>query len=113
MHEVGLMSETLRLAEEKALAAGATRIHEIRMRIGRLASVVPDALNYAFEILRDGTMAAGGTLKIDTVDAVCWCAQCQQEFPTPDLIYDCPRCGQPSGQLRQGREMELVSMEIE
>ncbi len=113
MHEVGLMMETLRLAEEKAKAAGATRIHEIRMRIGRLAGVVPEALSYSFEVLRDGTLAAEGALKIESVEAACWCAACQLEFPTPDLIYECPRCGQPSGELRRGREMELISMEIE
>jgi len=113
MHEVGLMAETLRLAEDKAKEAGATRIHEIRMRIGRLAGVVPEALSYAFEVLRDGTLAAEGALKIESVEATCWCATCQLEFATPDLIYECPTCGQASGELRRGREMELISMEIE
>lgn len=107
------MSEILRLAEEQARRSGATRIHEIRLRIGRMAGVVPEALSYAFEVLREGTLAAAGALRIDPVEAACWCAACQQEFPTPDLIYDCPRCGQPSADLRRGKEMDLVSLEIE
>ena len=34
------------------------------------------------------------------------------EFAAADIQYECPRCHRPSGQLRQGREMELAALEI-
>lgn len=112
MHEVGIMQETLRMAEEKARASGAARIHVVRMRIGQMSGVVPEALQGAFEVLSPGTLAEGGTLEFERVSITLWCAGCQQEFPSQDYIFECPTCGEPSGQLRRGREMELISMEV-
>ena len=112
MHEVGIMQATLELAEQQAKASGATVIHKLRVRVGALSGVVPEALEQAFEVLRQGTLAERGELEIETVAATCWCGRCQQEFPAPDYFYTCPRCGELSGELRRGRELQLVSLEI-
>jgi hydrogenase nickel incorporation protein HypA/HybF len=112
MHEYGIMQTTLELALKEALTAGACEIHELRLRVGRLSGVVPEALSYAFEVLRAETMAAGARLEIESVPAVMWCEACQGEFESPEFTCECPRCGVPSRELRRGREMELVSMEI-
>jgi hydrogenase nickel incorporation protein HypA/HybF len=112
MHEVGIMQETLRLAEQQARTAGASQVHKLRLRVGQMSGVVQESLEYAFEVLRSGTLAETAALEIEPIPATCWCATCQAEFPSPDLAYECPRCGQLSGELRRGRELELVSLEI-
>lgn len=112
MHEVGIMQGAVLTAEQQARARGATRIHRLRLRIGQLSGVVPEALQFAFEAVSLGTMAEGGSLEIETVPATFWCSRCQFEFPCPELLPECPRCGQMDGELRQGRELELCSMEI-
>ncbi len=106
------MEGALTVALEQAREAGATRVHEIRLRIGDLSGVVPEALQFAFEALSEGTPAEGARLEIDRVPARFWCEKCQEEFSAPDLFSDCPRCHAPSGTLRAGRELELASMEI-
>jgi hydrogenase nickel incorporation protein HypA/HybF len=112
MHEVGIMQNTLNMALKQAQASGATQVHELRMRIGAMSGVVPDALTFAFEVLRKDTLAAEAKLEIETVPASCWCVRCQTEFPVPDLIYECPQCHEPSVELRRGLELELVSIEV-
>jgi hydrogenase nickel incorporation protein HypA/HybF len=112
VHEYGIMQSTLDTAIQQARAAGASRIHVLRLRVGRLSGVVTDALEFAFEALRSGTPAADARLDIETVPAVLWCAACQVEFESPEFLCECPTCGAVSGELRHGREMELVSMEI-
>jgi hydrogenase nickel incorporation protein HypA/HybF len=112
MHEVGIMQNTLNLALKQAQASGATQVYELRMRIGALSGVVPDALSFAFEVLQKNTPAAEAKLEIETVPASCWCAGCQTEFPVPDLIYQCPQCHELSAELRHGLELELVSIEV-
>ncbi len=107
------MHETIALAVRRAHEAGAHRILEIRLRVGALSGVVPEALEFAFELLRAGTLAESARLQIVPVPATCWCASCQDEFGVPDLIAECPRCGQPSAELRRGRELELDSLEID
>jgi len=113
MHEYSIMQSALQQALHEARAAGAAHVHEIRLRIGVLSGVVPDALQFAFEVLTPGTLAQGAVLKIEDVPARFWCASCQREFVSVNLYAECPDCHSPSGELRTGREMELSAMEVE
>ena len=111
MHEVSLMTEALRMAMDAAKSAGATRVLKLRLRIGTLSGVVPEALRFAFDVVVQGTMAEGATLEIETVRAACWCATCQAEFECENFFNECPRCHDVSGELRRGREMEIADVE--
>lgn len=112
MHEYSIMQSTLDVILAQARAAGASQVHELRLRIGRLSGVVPEALSCAFEVLRTGTPAADARLEIEWTPAVLWCAPCEREFESPEFLCECPVCGAVSRELRRGREMEVVSMEI-
>jgi len=112
MHEVSIMTEALRLATDAAQAAGATRVRKLRLRIGTLSGVVPDALRFAFDVVGRGTLAAAATLEIEVVPASAWCATCQAEFAGESFFNECPRCHDVSGELRRGREMEIADVEI-
>ena len=57
MHEISIMQSTLELAEEQAREAGGNGIARIRLRIGLMSGVVPEALEFAFDVLKKGTMA--------------------------------------------------------
>ncbi len=112
MHELGIVQGTLDAAIKSARDSGASEIHRITMRVGQLSGVVPDALTFGFEALRQGTMAEKAQLEIESIPAVYWCHTCQAEFATEDLFSECPACHQFSSEVRRGRELELVSMEI-
>lgn len=112
MHEVGIIQNALQMAIQQAQASGASRVHQMQLRIGALSGVVPEALQFAFEVVTRETMAAGARLEIETVPATCWCAVCQAEFECPEFLYECPRCHQLSSELRRGLELELSSVEI-
>lgn len=112
MHEVGIMQEAVRLALEKAAASGGTRVHCLRLRVGRMSGVVPDSMRFAFDMICLGTAAEGARLEIDEVPARCWCSRCQAEFPVVELLNECPRCHEFSNDLRGGRELEIASVEI-
>lgn len=113
MHEVAIMSEALRMAEDAAKSAGADRILKLRLRIGSLSGVVPEALEFAFEAVSQGTLAEGAALEIERVPAACWCDNCRAEFECADFFNECPRCHQPGGDLRRGRELDLAAVELE
>lgn len=113
MHELAIMDSALTMALDQAQKAGALRVHAIRLRIGTLSGVVPEALQFAFEALATGTLAEGASLDIESVPARFWCATCTREFQSDDFFAECPACHRPSGELRAGREMELASMEID
>jgi hydrogenase nickel incorporation protein HypA/HybF len=113
MHELSIMQSALNVALAQARQAGATQVHEIRLRIGALSGVVPDALEFAFEALVPGTLAEHAKLAIERVPARFWCATCSWEFQSDDMFAECPDCHSLSGELRAGREMEVASLEID
>ena len=113
MHELSIMQSALEQVLEKARQAGASRVHAIRLRIGVLSGVVPDALQFAFEALAADTPAEGAKLVIEDVPARFWCATCKREFKATRMFAECPNCHRASAELRAGREMELTSMEVD
>ena len=107
------MESALSVALDQAQQAGASRVHVIRLRIGALSGVVPDALEFAFEALAPGTAAENAKLAIEQVPARFWCAGCAREFQSDDMLAECPGCHALSGDIRAGREMEVASLEID
>lgn len=112
MHEVSLMANTLDIALEHAQMQEAQKIHLLKMRVGALSGVVPEALEFAFDICTQGTIAEGAKLEIDYLPVSCYCANCQLNFQPDDVIYECPDCHQISTDIRQGKELELASLEV-
>jgi hydrogenase nickel incorporation protein HypA/HybF len=107
------MQSALGMALDQARQAGARQLLVIRLRIGALSGVAPEALRFAFEVLAPGTLAEKAELAIESVPARFWCAECRREFVSDDLLAECPGCHRPSGELRAGRELEVASLEIE
>jgi len=106
------MTEAVRMAEETARRAGATRITAITLRVGALSGAVPEALEFAWEAVRLGTMLEDARLKIIRVAPVCWCPCCQADFPADGFLSTCPRCRALSGDLRAGGELDLAQVEL-
>lgn len=112
MHEVAIMQSAVETALEQARLAGASRVAVIRLRVGSLAGVAPEALEFACTEVTRGTPAEGARLEIENVPAMAWCAVCQREFPCDDYFAECPRCRTECLELRRGRELQLSSLEI-
>jgi len=112
MHEISIMQGALDLALQTAKASAAKEILCLRLRVGAMTGVVPEALQFAFEVLREGTIAAEARLEVETVPLSCWCPECQMEFESTDWRQECPKCGRLSGEMRCGLELELASVEV-
>jgi hydrogenase nickel incorporation protein HypA/HybF len=79
-----------------------------------LAGVVVDSLEFCWEIATEGTALEGSRLVVKTVPVVMHCEPCDADVEMQGLqSFRCPRCGEPCSDLRQGRELEIDSIEIE
>lgn len=112
MHELSLMTAAMEQAQALARKNNATRIHVIRMRVGALSGVVPEALEFAFEALKPGTPAENGKLEIERLPATFHCGGCGRDLALQQVEFDCPECGGPLTLAGGGRELELADMEI-
>jgi hydrogenase nickel incorporation protein HypA/HybF len=114
MHEVGIISSAIETVIAQVHAHQAKRVLRIVLRIGVLAGVEVEALRFAFEVVARDTLVANAELQIDTVPARAYCATCAEEFEAGGhFIITCSRCGNLSGDLRQGRELELSRIEMD
>jgi hydrogenase nickel incorporation protein HypA/HybF len=112
MHEVGLMQNVLEMSFECAKAHNAARIEAIHIRIGRMAAVVPVALEFAFDVMKRGTMAEHARLNVEYATVVCWCRKCEKEFKPENFSIICPVCEKNDIEIRSGLDMNLVSVEV-
>ncbi|MFY8149885.1 MAG: hydrogenase maturation nickel metallochaperone HypA [Prochlorococcaceae cyanobacterium] len=111
MHELSLLEALRELVEEQARRHGGGRVRCITLRIGSLAGVEAGALHFAHDVVMQGSLAEGSRLVIEPVPA-CWqCGRCALPFTAEDPA--CPRCGDLSRELLQGRELDLASIELE
>ena len=116
MHELALMEALRERALEQAERHGGGVIRSITLRVGSLAGVELEALELAFMVVmeREGPGGAAPVqLRIEPVQARCYCHRCAHDFLAKDGCCDCPVCATISRDLLQGRELELVSLELE
>lgn len=113
MHELSIAHSLVEIADKAACEAGATQVTTVHLRLGVLSGVVKEALLFSFEIAAQGTRLAGATLAIEAVPLVVFCPQCQAEVTLPTVQrFRCPQCDTPTDTIIQGKELELVSIEL-
>lgn len=112
MHELSIAYNLVSIAEDAAKEAGVDQIDSVHLKLGALAGVVQDALLFSFDVATKGTLLEGSTLQIENVPVVIYCEQCDAEHPLENIqLLRCPVCDTPCGDIRQGKELELVYLE--
>lgn len=112
MHEFSLADSMLQMILKQVERSEAQKVEQVNLRIGRLSGVVSEALTFAFEALAEGTPAQVARLAIEDIAVTCYCPWCAHEFAVEGYSYRCPACQTLSREVRKGREMDLVSIEV-
>jgi hydrogenase nickel incorporation protein HypA/HybF len=112
MHELSIALSLLDLVAEEAERRGG-RVVAVHLRLGPLAGVVREALVSAYDLAREGTPLAATELVIEEVPVVAYCPACAAECAPALPHLCCPACGAPTPDVRGGRELEVVALEIE
>jgi hydrogenase nickel incorporation protein HypA/HybF len=111
VHELSIAVAVVEQVEEAVREQGRA-VASLTLRIGELAGVVPEALDFSFGLATEGTALAGARLLIETVDARGRCDGCGREAPTgmPPVLW-CAGCG-ATLTLLSGRELEIVRVTL-
>ncbi|MEV7728545.1 hydrogenase maturation nickel metallochaperone HypA [Streptomyces sp. NPDC101733] len=111
MHEMSIAMAVVGQVEEAADAGGASTVSRVRLQVGELAGVVPDALAFCFELACAGTVLEGAELTTESVTARarCGCGHQWDVGMPPELC--CPDCGLATEvELLSGRELRILSV---
>lgn len=113
MHELSIAMSLLDVAAEEAQRQGGGRVVALHLKLGPLSGVVRGALESAYELAREGTDLAGADLFVQEIPIVGYCSACRGLRTIASVIeLICPDCGRPTPEIVNGRELELVGLEI-
>lgn len=103
----------MEIAEREAAKHNAVRITRIKLQIGEFTSIVKEALEFSFEVIKEGTLAEHAQLEIEVVKLRKRCPSCDEVFESNDLFdFFCPRCNAPA-QIISGREMQIEYIDLD
>jgi hydrogenase nickel incorporation protein HypA/HybF len=112
VHELSLCEGVRGVIEDAARREGFRRVTRVRLEIGRLAGVEPDALRFGFDAAMRGSIAEGATLEVIDLPGRAMCFGCGETVEIVSRLDDCPRCG--GGRLAPagGDEMRVRDLEV-
>lgn len=108
MHELSITQSVVDAVCERA--AGRT-VRSVKVQVGALTAVVPEAMRFCFELVVEGTVAQGARLDIEERPGAAHCRGCGADIVFADLILLCP-CGSADVAVTGGRELQIISMEV-
>ena len=112
MHELSIAQNILDLVNEQLPARDRTRLRSINLRIGELAGVVPESLEFCIAAITSGTEYEGIRLALDRVPFVVECKACGRRSTNDEGVFICSSCFRTDLKLISGDELELISVEL-
>lgn len=113
MHEMSLAESVREIVDDTARSQQARRVTRVRLEIGRLAQVEIEAMRFAFDVVKRGSLAESARLDIVQTDGTAWCMRCAEPVAISQRGNACPQCGSYQLQVTGGDRMRVLDIEIE
>ncbi len=113
MHEMSLAESVREIVDEIARSNGARSVTAVRLEIGKLAQVEIEAMRFAFDVVKRGSLADGARLEIVEIDGSAWCMRCSHAVVIAQRGDACPKCDSYQLQVTGGDRMRVMDIEIE
>jgi hydrogenase nickel incorporation protein HypA/HybF len=110
VHELSIADSIVRIA---CAHAGERRVVRVEVKVGHLRQVVPSALEFAFALVADGSVAEGAELALEVIPAAGCCRACGSESELQGFPLACTACGSLDLQLTRGEELLVDALELD
>lgn len=108
MHELGLCTSIVDAVERRA---GDRPVARVRVRVGKLHHVHPEAFDQSFAIAAMGTVADGADAELVLLPVRARCDSCDACWDGDEIPMACPSCAAVGVALVGGDELVLESIE--
>jgi hydrogenase nickel incorporation protein HypA/HybF len=110
MHELSIADAVFEVASRHA---DGRRVTRVELRVGHLRQVVPEALEFAWHLVTQGTQLDGAELTIEEVPAMVRCRSCGAETQLAGFPAHCAPCGGLDVDVTGGEELLVDALEVE
>ncbi len=112
MHELSIATQIVEILETD-LADQSGRILSVRLDVGVLSGVVPDALEFAWDLATEHSRLAGSRLEINEIPIVAHCPKCDEDRTLPSIDrLRCPVCNEWTPVILSGQELQIRAVEM-
>lgn len=105
MHEVSLIHNLMEIVKQSAVEHGIIKVSMVKLVVGESHGALPEALEFAFQVLTEGTVCAGAELEIENRPVNIKCHECASDYQPEGYVYRCPNCHSGNVELVSGREL--------
>jgi hydrogenase nickel incorporation protein HypA/HybF len=113
MHEYSIVNALMDMCEEHVEKNSASKVLSLKVAIGDLSGVEADLLLSSYDTFKEGTVCEGAQMHIERISPAALCLACEEEFEVDEYNFLCPKCGSGQTKLVRGKEMHLMSLELE
>lgn len=113
MHELSVTQSIINISSEEAEKHKAKKVKEIKILVGELSGLIPETIQYYFDIASKGTKVEGAKLNIEKVPIKVRCNECGFEAEMDRNSYCCKNCESLNIKIIKGTEFLIQSMEVE
>lgn len=113
MHELSITQSIINISCEEAKKHNAKRVKEIRIQVGELTGLIPECIQYYFDIASKGTVVEGALLVIKKVPIKIKCNECGETTKIKRGMYCCPKCKSIDIKIISGNEFLIESLEVD
>ena len=113
MHEFGIAQTIFAEVCNETKKRNISSVKSIILEVGKIAAIVPDALEFSFETITKGTFLESTNLIIKEIPFKAKCEQCGDIFEVEDFNLLCPECGNRQCELVSGDELVIKRLEVE
>lgn len=106
MHELGITRNIVSIVTEHA---NGSKVIGVKLEIGKLSAIMPDAIRFCFEPCTEGTCMEGAELEIIEVQGQGECLICGAEVTITSLQRRCD-CGSRQINCTAGEELNIKEM---
>jgi hydrogenase nickel incorporation protein HypA/HybF len=85
VHELALVQSVVDAVAERV---GTRRVVRVRLPVGALVAVLPDAMQFCFDVAVRSTPLEGAAPEIESIAARAHCRDCQTSFENDDRSTD-------------------------
>jgi len=112
MHELSIAQSIVDIIGQYVPQDRAAEVRTLRVRIGPLAGVVPDSLEFCFGAIVEGTPLGQARLQIEETAVQTECGACGKISTVDGMAFACPGCGSADVKLVSGTELQVVEIEL-
>ncbi|RPI06211.1 MAG: hydrogenase maturation nickel metallochaperone HypA [Ignavibacteriae bacterium] len=112
MHELSVAQSIVEIIQQHVPRSEWERVAAVRLKIGAIAGVVPESLEFSFQAITAESTMSHARLEIESIPFRIHCHTCLTTAENEIGVAQCSSCGSTDTNIISGSELDVSEIEI-